>query len=114
MFFLILKIHQDGINALRLLTNRVNNLFVERESTFKVHIIIEIACTGESMLQIALQYFLTCGYKVLFAMLLAILDGVESIEQYAPNETNLCLWERFAVAGEQGVTRMLHTTDGNS
>ena len=107
MSLLILEIQQDGIDTLRLLTDRVNHLLVERESALKVHIVIEIACTGESVLQIALQNLLTSSHEVLLAMLLAILDGIEGIEQYAAHETDLCLGVRLTVAGEQCMTRMV-------
>ena len=59
------------------------------------------------MLQIALQNLITHGYEILLAMLFAVLDSIEGIQQHTTTETYLCLGERLTIAGKQGVTRVV-------
>ena len=97
LILLILEIEQDGVDGLRLLTDRVNHLVIGCKAVFEINEVVEVACRREAVVQETLKDGIAHLYEILFSVLLTILDGVEGIQEHASAETYLHLCEGLAV-----------------
>ena len=72
-----------------------------------MHVLLEVATGRKAVLQPGVEYLVAHLYQALFARLLTILQGIESIEQHAAAEAQLHMVYRQAVVATQSVARVI-------
>ena len=104
---LVGQIVEHGIGRLRLFANAVHHLVVGRYTLGDAHLILQPATGREALCQPAVEDGLPLLYQALLTGLLAILQGIEGIEQHAAAEAQLHMVDGLTVVAADGQSRVV-------